>query len=104
MSAFDPARVPLSLYAHVPWCVRKCPYCDFNSHPLAGEVPEAEFLAAVEADLAAEAERAGGRPIDTVFFGGGTPSLLSGEALARLLEGVGIGLLYLPTNTFDALC
>ena len=88
MSTLDPARVPLSLYAHVPWCVRKCPYCDFNSHPLAGEVPEAEFLAAVEADLAAEAERAGGRPIDTIFFGGGTPSLLSGEALARLMAAI----------------
>jgi len=88
LSAFDPARVPLSLYVHVPWCVRKCPYCDFNSHPLAGEVPEAEFLAAVEADLAAEAERAGGRPIDTVFFGGGTPSLLSGEALERLMAAI----------------
>lgn len=88
MSALDPARVPLSLYVHVPWCVRKCPYCDFNSHPLAGEVPEAEFLAALEADLEVEAERVGGRPVDTIFFGGGTPSLLSGEALARLLEAI----------------
>lgn len=88
MSVPDPAQLPLSLYVHVPWCVRKCPYCDFNSHPLAGEVPEAEFLAALEADLEAEAGRAGARPVDTVFFGGGTPSLLSGEALARLIAAI----------------
>jgi putative oxygen-independent coproporphyrinogen III oxidase len=76
---------PLSLYAHFPWCVRKCPYCDFNSHTLHGEVPEAEYIAALLGDLTAQGEAAQGRKIVSVFFGGGTPSLFSPEAMARLL-------------------
>jgi oxygen-independent coproporphyrinogen-3 oxidase len=76
---------PLSLYVHLPWCVRKCPYCDFNSHALRGALPEAEYLEALIEDLSAELARVPGRPIETVFFGGGTPSLFGGEALGRLL-------------------
>jgi putative oxygen-independent coproporphyrinogen III oxidase len=71
---------------HVPWCVRKCPYCDFNSHPLRGAaLPERAYLEALTADLALEAERAAGRPVGSVFLGGGTPSLLSPEAVATIL-------------------
>ncbi len=78
---------PLLLYVHVPWCVRKCPYCDFNSHPLrGGGLPEREYLGAVLEDLAEEAAGAGGRSLKTVFFGGGTPSLLAPETVARVLE------------------
>jgi len=82
------APPPLSLYIHLPWCVRKCPYCDFNSHALRGELPEQAYLDALLRDLAAEAERAGNRPVRTVFIGGGTPSLFSAEAIADLLEAV----------------
>jgi oxygen-independent coproporphyrinogen-3 oxidase len=83
-----PSRVPLSLYVHVPWCVRKCPYCDFNSHALREPLDEASYLAALLADLAQETPLAGGRPIATVFIGGGTPSLVSGAFVGRLLEAV----------------
>jgi len=80
---------PLALYVHIPWCLRKCPYCDFNSHGLRGDLPEAEYvdvlLADLEQDVAALAEPS---PLISVFVGGGTPSLLSGAALARLLAGV----------------
>lgn len=79
---------PLSLYIHIPWCVRKCPYCDFNSHQAGDSLPEAEYVAALGADLAAEAGLAQGRAIQTVFFGGGTPSLFSAEAIGRILENV----------------
>jgi len=76
---------PLALYVHFPWCVAKCPYCDFNSHALHGELPESAYLDAVERDLAAQSEHAGTRRIESVFLGGGTPSLFSAEAIARLL-------------------
>lgn len=76
---------PLSLYVHVPWCVRKCPYCDFNSHELRSELPEQDYLDALEADLEQALPQIWGRQIVSVFIGGGTPSLLSGEAMDRML-------------------
>lgn len=83
-----PALPPLSLYVHWPWCVRKCPYCDFNSHEPEGEVPEADYLAALRADLESALPLVWGRPVVSVFIGGGTPSLMSGAGLARLLSDV----------------
>ena len=79
------APPPLSLYVHIPWCVRKCPYCDFNSHEARAEIPEAEYLAALEADIVAALPQVWGRRIVSVFFGGGTPSLLSPAAIDELL-------------------
>ena len=79
---------PLSLYVHLPWCVRKCPYCDFNSHEARGEIPEAAYVDALLADLATEMPGIWGRSLASVFVGGGTPSLFSAEALDRLLGGV----------------
>ncbi|MGH8399778.1 MAG: radical SAM family heme chaperone HemW [Gammaproteobacteria bacterium] len=76
---------PLSLYVHLPWCVRKCPYCDFNSHALKAGLPEREYIDALLRDLDFDLPRVAGRRIETVFFGGGTPSLFSAEAIARLL-------------------
>jgi oxygen-independent coproporphyrinogen-3 oxidase len=84
----DASRIPLALYVHLPWCVRKCPYCDFNSHALRGPLDEEAYLAALLADLRREAPLAGGRPAATVFIGGGTPSLVSGAFVGRLLEAV----------------
>ncbi|HEX7236808.1 MAG TPA: radical SAM family heme chaperone HemW [Gammaproteobacteria bacterium] len=78
---------PLSLYVHLPWCVRKCPYCDFNSYEVRGELPDLEYVAALLRDLRGELTLAQGRAIETIFLGGGTPSLFSGAAIARLLEG-----------------
>jgi oxygen-independent coproporphyrinogen-3 oxidase len=75
---------PLSLYVHLPWCVRKCPYCDFNSHEN-GDPPEQAYLAALLEDLDAEVQAAQGRRVETLFFGGGTPSLMSGDFYRRLL-------------------
>ena len=82
------APVPLSLYVHVPWCVQKCPYCDFNSHGLRGGLPEADYVAALIADLEAALPLVWGRRVVSVFFGGGTPSLLSGEAVDTLLSAI----------------
>jgi len=79
---------PLSLYVHLPWCVRKCPYCDFNSHEAAGGLPEAAYVAALLSDLEATLPAAQGRSLRTIFMGGGTPSLFSGAAMARLLDGI----------------
>ncbi len=79
---------PLSLYIHIPWCVQKCPYCDFNSHALKGEVPHDDYVAHLLADLDADLHLAGGRSVGTIFIGGGTPSLLSSEAMQTLLDGV----------------
>ncbi|SUQ56215.1 Oxygen-independent coproporphyrinogen-III oxidase [Raoultella terrigena] len=79
---------PLSLYIHIPWCVQKCPYCDFNSHALKGEVPHDDYVQHLLNDLRADAHYAQGREIRTIFIGGGTPSLLSGPAMQTLLDGV----------------
>ena len=77
---------PLSLYVHLPWCVRKCPYCDFNSYTLKGALPEAAYLAALERDLESQARGLEGRPVISLFFGGGTPSLFAPEAIGRVIE------------------
>lgn len=79
---------PLSLYIHIPWCVQKCPYCDFNSHALKGEVPHEEYVRHLLADLDNDVALTAGREISTIFIGGGTPSLLSSEAMQLLLDGV----------------
>ncbi|WP_313106443.1 radical SAM family heme chaperone HemW [Pseudescherichia vulneris] len=79
---------PLSLYIHIPWCVQKCPYCDFNSHALKGEVPHDDYVQHLLSDLDADAPWAQGREVQTIFIGGGTPSLLSGPAMQTLLDGV----------------
>ncbi len=79
---------PLSLYIHIPWCVRKCPYCDFNSHEAKSGVPEAEYVAALVKDLESALPLVWGRKVVSVFFGGGTPSLLSGRAVDDILVAV----------------
>ncbi len=79
---------PLSLYVHIPWCVRKCPYCDFNSHEARESVPENEYIDALLRDLELDLPKVWGRPIHSVFIGGGTPSLFSPEAIDRLLSGL----------------
>ena len=84
--------IPLSLYIHIPWCVRKCPYCDFNSHALRGPVDQAAYVDALLLDLEHELRRQPLGEIGSIFFGGGTPSLLEGRQLARLLDGIGKGL------------
>jgi putative oxygen-independent coproporphyrinogen III oxidase len=81
--------IPLSLYVHVPWCVRKCPYCDFNSHGLKSDLPENAYIDALLADLEAESATLQSRTVESVFIGGGTPSLLSPDAVVRLIEGIG---------------
>lgn len=87
---------PLSLYVHVPWCVRKCPYCDFNSHELRAELPGAEYVDALLADLELALPPIWGRPVQTIFIGGGTPSLLQASQVDRLLAGIRARLKLLP--------
>jgi len=82
------ALPPLSLYIHIPWCVRKCPYCDFNSHEARGDLPEPRYIAALLADLEAALPLIWGRRIYTVFFGGGTPSLLSAAGIEEILAAI----------------
>ncbi len=77
---------PLSLYVHIPWCVRKCPYCDFNSHEAPQALPEADYVDALLRDLDLELDHVQGRPLGSIFFGGGTPSLFSPQAIGRILE------------------
>jgi len=77
---------PLSLYVHVPWCVQKCPYCDFNSHGQKGTIPEKEYVQHLIDDLKADLHLVQGRKIHSIFIGGGTPSLLTGDAYTRLLS------------------
>ena len=79
---------PLTLYIHIPWCVRKCPYCDFNSHGLRDELPEAAYVDALSRDLEFALPSIWGRTIEAVFFGGGTPSLFSPEAIDAILTRV----------------
>lgn len=78
---------PLSLYVHIPWCVRKCPYCDFNSHASPEALPEDEYVRTLLADLEQDAKHAQGRKFRSIFFGGGTPSLFSARSIAAVLEG-----------------
>ncbi|HEC12399.1 MAG TPA: radical SAM family heme chaperone HemW [Acidiferrobacteraceae bacterium] len=80
---------PLSLYVHLPWCVRKCPYCDFNSHVMGKTLPEQDYVEALLLDLDDEAPSILGREIQSIFFGGGTPSLFSADAIADLIGGIG---------------
>lgn len=82
------APPPLSLYVHLPWCVRKCPYCDFNSHEVRGEIDEAAYVDALLRDLEQDLPRVWGRTVHTVFFGGGTPSLFAPASIDRLLSGI----------------
>lgn len=78
----------LSLYIHFPWCVQKCPYCDFNSHQLKSNLNETEYVDALLADLEQDLPLIWGRTINTIFMGGGTPSLFSAQAMQRLLSGI----------------
>ncbi len=79
---------PLSLYVHLPWCVQKCPYCDFNSHTAGSSAPRGRYLEALQTDLQNEAASVPGRPLISIFLGGGTPSLFSPDEIAQLLEGI----------------
>jgi oxygen-independent coproporphyrinogen-3 oxidase len=79
---------PLALYVHLPWCVRKCPYCDFNSHEARGGVPERAYVSALLRDLDSQLPRVWGRRLESLFIGGGTPSLFSPEAIEELLSGI----------------
>jgi oxygen-independent coproporphyrinogen-3 oxidase len=82
------ATPPLSLYIHIPWCVRKCPYCDFNSHELRGTLPEQDYVDALIADLEQDLPGVWGRSVESIFIGGGTPSLFSAPVIERLLSEV----------------
>ena len=87
---------PLTLYVHLPWCVRKCPYCDFNSHQARGELPFDAYVDALLADLDQDLPLAWGRPVHAVFFGGGTPSLFPPAAIDRFLQGASARLRFMP--------
>ena len=80
--------LPLSLYIHLPWCVRKCPYCDFNSYSVGNTAPRARYLRALISDIENEASRADGRTLVSVFLGGGTPSLFTPAEIDELLDAV----------------
>ena len=86
----------IAIYVHLPWCVRKCPYCDFNSHVRPDNMPETEYVAALLADLEGDLDLAAGREVASVFLGGGTPSLFSVGAIASLIEGIAARLAFLP--------
>jgi oxygen-independent coproporphyrinogen-3 oxidase len=79
---------PLSLYIHIPWCVRKCPYCDFNSHESSTPIPERAYVEQLLADLTVDKRLSQGRVLTSIFFGGGTPSLFSAESIAAIMHGV----------------
>jgi putative oxygen-independent coproporphyrinogen III oxidase len=87
---------PLALYIHIPWCVRKCPYCDFNSHNAPAAIPQREYVDALLADLDLDLAWVAGREVVSIFFGGGTPSLFSAENIARILDGVATRLVLQP--------
>lgn len=90
-------NIPLSLYIHIPWCVKKCPYCDFNSHQSQNGFPEEEYVTALLSDLDENLSHIEGRSLVSIFFGGGTPSLFSAEAIERILVGVQARLTMHPT-------
>ncbi len=87
---------PLSLYIHIPWCVKKCPYCDFNSHGQQGALPVEDYVAALVADLEQDLPLAWGRTVHSVFFGGGTPSLFPPEAIGAILDAASARLRFAP--------
>ncbi len=87
---------PLSLYIHIPWCVRKCPYCDFNSHNAPATLPQKEYVDALLRDLDQDLSLAQGRILQSIFFGGGTPSLFASDNIARILDGVAARLVFAP--------
>ena len=87
---------PVAIYVHLPWCVRKCPYCDFNSHVSPEALPEAEYVAALLADLERDLDLADGRSVASIFLGGGTPSLFGAGAIAELFDGIAARLAFLP--------
>jgi oxygen-independent coproporphyrinogen-3 oxidase len=91
------SNIPLSLYIHLPWCIQKCPYCDFNSHALRGTIPETAYVNALLEELDDYLPWIAHRPLISIFFGGGTPSLFSPEAIGLLLERVAHRLTYSPT-------
>lgn len=91
------ALPPLSLYVHIPWCVRKCPYCDFNSHEYSGELPEAKYIDALIDDLTADLDQLPSRSLQSIFIGGGTPSLFSATSLQRLLQRIAALIEFSPT-------
>ncbi|MEC8819497.1 MAG: radical SAM family heme chaperone HemW, partial [Pseudomonadota bacterium] len=80
--------IPFSLYVHFPWCVKKCPYCDFNSHSLANKLPELEYIDALIRDLCDEQQDEQRRHLTSIFFGGGTPSLFSGKRINQLIRQI----------------
>ena len=88
VSGCEAAQIPLSLYVHIPWCVRKCPYCDFNSHAQREPIDEDRYVQALLADLDHELRRGPLPELQSVFIGGGTPSLFSGATVGRLLDGI----------------
>lgn len=96
--------IPLSLYIHIPWCVRKCPYCDFNSHQIRNKLPEKDYIAALFSDLEQDLPKVWGRSVRSIFIGGGTPSLFSPEAIDQLLSGIRarIPLIANPEITLEA--
>ena len=84
-----PASIPLALYVHLPWCAQKCPYCDFNSHEGFSPSLQQPYVDALLSDLDSQLNWLSGRPIGSIFIGGGTPSLFDGESIAQLLAGIG---------------
>jgi putative oxygen-independent coproporphyrinogen III oxidase len=95
---------PLALYIHIPWCVKKCPYCDFNSHAQKGELPVANYIAALTRDLEQDLPLVWGRTISSVFFGGGTPSLFSGSTIGEILNMASSRLRFAPNCEITMEC
>lgn len=91
-----PVLPPLGLYIHIPWCLKKCPYCDFNSHAIEDELPEAEYCKQLIRDLTLDLPLVQGRQLDSIFIGGGTPSLFSPESIGKLLEKVSTKIPFAP--------
>src|ERR1700728_3613885 len=90
------SSIPLSLYIHIPWCVRKCPYCDFNSHESRQAIPEDLYVDALLHDLEENLPKIWGRRLISIFFGGGTPSIFSPQAIEKILVGVNTRLNFGP--------
>ena len=88
MNQATPNTIPLGLYIHLPWCVKKCPYCDFNSHAIKDAIPEQAYIQALLHDFELQYALAEHRPITSIFIGGGTPSLFSGDAIFKLMQGI----------------